>query len=276
VTAVLPGNHSKLLAIGIGVPGLVDPIKGIALEYKYIRNWRNVALTEPLAKRFGVPVYLENTIRCMALAEMWFGQGRGEDNFVCLGIRSGIGAGFISGGHLLRGSAWRAGEVGRWRFPWPKSSLTRLFNQDSVLQGPEVELQDAASVRAVLAALERARQGREKTVLSSQSESLLFGDVVRAAQQRDALTLHVLELVGRILGQAVSQLVLALNPSRVILAGPLTLLGDTLLRPLRARATELLQASAAEVPPIVHSTMGDYSGALGSAALAVHEWKPVR
>jgi predicted NBD/HSP70 family sugar kinase len=276
VTAVLPGNQSRLLAIGIGVPGLVDPVKGIALEYKYIRNWRQVALTEPLAKKFGVPVYLENTIRCMALAEMWFGQGRGEDNFLCLGIRSGIGAGLVAGGNLIRGSVWRAGEVGRWRFPWPKSSLTRLFTQDSAQQGPEVELQDAASVRAVLAALERARQGREKTVLSSQPEPLVFGDVVRAAQQRDALTVHVLELVGRMLGQAVSQLALALNPSRVILAGPLTLLGDTLLRPLRLRATELLQASSAEVPPIVHSTMGDYSGALGAAALAVHEWKPVR
>jgi hypothetical protein len=54
------------------------------------------------------------------------------------------------------------------------------------------------------------------------------------------------------------------------------LLGDTLLHPLRHRAEELLQASGADLPAIVNSTMGEYSGALGAAALGVHEWKPAR
>jgi N-acetylglucosamine repressor len=58
ITAVLPDNESRLLAIGIGVPGLVDPINGVALDYKYIHNWHNVQLTAPLAEKFGVPVYL--------------------------------------------------------------------------------------------------------------------------------------------------------------------------------------------------------------------------
>jgi N-acetylglucosamine repressor len=78
------------------------------------------------------------------------------------------------------------------------------------------------------------------------------------------------------LGWAVSQLVLALNPDRVILAGPLTLLGETLLNPLRIHAKKILVASSAEVPEILNSTMGEYIGALGAAALAVHEWKPAR
>jgi glucokinase len=78
------------------------------------------------------------------------------------------------------------------------------------------------------------------------------------------------------LGWAVSQLTLALNPERVILAGPLTLLGETLLQPLRTHAEKILRASNAEVPEILNSTMGEYIGALGAAALAVHEWKPAR
>ena len=67
-----------------------------------------------------------------------------------------------------------------------------------------------------------------------------------------------------------------MSPDRIILAGPLTLLGDTLLQPLRARAQELLRAAGADTPLILNSTMGEYSGALGAAALAVHEWKPAR
>jgi N-acetylglucosamine repressor len=276
IDAVLPGPGSRLLAIGIGVPGLVDAVHGIAIDYKYIHNWRNVALTAPLAERFGVPVHLENTVRSMALAEMWFGQGRAEPNFLCLGIRSGIGAGIVAGGHLQRGATHRAGEIGRWRFPWPKSPASRFFVAEGSQPPADVELQEIASARAILAALERARRANEKTMLSAQTEPLAFGDVVRAAQQRDNLTGQILRIAADMLGLAVGQLVLALNCSKVILAGPLTLLGDTLLRPLRARADALLQASGAETPAIVNSTMGEYSGALGAAALAVHEWKPGR
>lgn len=276
INAVLPDNQSKLLAIGIGVPGLVDPINGVAIEYKYIHNWRNVQLTAPMAEKFGVPVYLENTIRSMALAEMWFGQGRGERDFVCVGIRSGIGAGIVSGGELQRGSVHRAGEIGRWRLPWPKFPVARFFMDDRAVATTEVELQEVASVRAILAALERARQARMKTVLTAHSGPLKFSDVVRAAQQRDVLTAQILGVAAEALGQAVSQLALTLNSSKVILTGPITLLGDTLLHPLRARAEELLHSSGAVLPTIVNSTMGEYSGALGAAALGVHEWKPAR
>jgi predicted NBD/HSP70 family sugar kinase len=276
ISAVLPDSGGRLLAIGIGVPGLVDPARGVALEYKYIRNWSNVRLTGPLAEKFGVPVYLENTIRSMALAEMWFGQGRGETDFLCIGIRSGIGAGIVAGGQLQRGSAHRAGEIGRWRLPFPKSPVARYFVGDETAAAADIELQDVASVRAILAAMERARRGNEKSVLSNQSKALSFADVVRAGQLRDALTTRILGVAADALGQGVARLVLALNPAKVILAGPLTLLGDNLLRPLRARAEEMLEASGAGLPAIVNSTMGEYSGALGAAALGVHEWKPAR
>src|ERR1039458_4424844 len=119
IVEVLPEDQSHLLAIGVGVPGLVDPDQGVAVHYKYINHWKNIALAEPLAKRFGVPVYLENTVRSMTLAEMWFGQGRGAKDWLCLGIRSGIGAGIVSGGQLQRGANYRAGEIGRWRCPHP-------------------------------------------------------------------------------------------------------------------------------------------------------------
>jgi glucokinase len=140
----------------------------------------------------------------------------------------------------------------------------------------DVELQEVASVRAIVEALERARRGKEKSLLTAQSTPLTFADVERAARQRDRLTLQVIEFAAEILGWAVADLALVLNPSRVILAGPLTVLGDTLLNPLRARAEQILGATGADVSAIVNSTMGEYSGALGAAALAVHEWKPTR
>jgi predicted NBD/HSP70 family sugar kinase len=139
-----------------------------------------------------------------------------------------------------------------------------------------LELQEVASVRAILAALERMRQAKGKSLLSAQSEPLIFTDVLRAARQQDRLTVQIIEIAAEMLGWAVGELTLALNPSHVILAGQLTLLGEIMLHPLRRRAEEILQASGAEVPVIINSTMGEYSGALGAAALAVDRWKPVR
>jgi glucokinase len=273
IEQVLPDQQGRLLAIGVGVPGLVNPGKGIAVHYKYISDWQNVALAAPLAKKFGVPVYLENNARSMALAELWFGQGRGQKDWLCIGIRSGIGAGIVAGGQLLRGANNRAGEIGRWVCPkLPKAA--GFFSDNGETSSKRMELQEAASVRAILGALERARRTGKRTLLSRRENALNFADVLDAAKQRDHLTLDIIGVAAETLGWAVSELSFALNPSRVILAGPLTLLGETMLQPLREYAQELLQESGADVPAIVNSTMGEYSGALGAAALAVHEWKP--
>jgi len=276
IAEVQPENSNQLLAIGVGVPGLVDAANGIALHYKHIIQWRNVPLAAPLAEKFRVPVFLENCVRSMALAEMWFGQGRGEENFVCIGVRTGIGAGIVAGGQLQRGAAHHAGEIGRWRFPWPASQSICYLANGEVSNAADAELEDIASVRAILAALERARQSREKSTLLPRTGPLTFTDVVRAAQQRDVATVQIIEVAAEVLGRAVSQLIFALDPSRVIIAGPLTLLGGTLLNPLRAKVESILRASDANMPLILNSTMGEYNGALGAAALAVHEWKPAR
>jgi N-acetylglucosamine repressor len=218
-------------------------------------------------------VYLENNVRSMALAEMWFGQGRGLKDWLCIGIRSGIGVGIVAGGQLLHGSEYRAGEIGRWLCPSLSRVATKYF--DASTSAP-MEVQEVASVRALLAALERARQAKEKSLLFAGGELVTFADVVRAASQRDRLTVQLVEAAAEVLGWAVAQLALALNPSQVILTGPLTLLGETMLVPLRQRAEDILRAAGGSVPAIVNSTMGEYSGAVGAAALAVDAWKPIR
>lgn len=276
ITEVLPDNGSNLLAIGIGVPGLIDPKLGVGVQYKYIKNWQNVQLAGPMSKLFGVPVYLENNVRSMALAELWFGQGRGMSDWLCLGIRSGVAAGIVAGGQLQHGADYRAGEIGRWLCPCPEQPAARFFNNEGQPMKANWELQEAASVRAILMALERAREAKEKSLLFAHSNPLTFADVLRGAHQQDRLTIQIIEVAAEVLGWAVGELALALNPSQVILAGPLTLLGDVMLNPIRKCAGEVLKTSEVAVPAIVNSTMGEYSGALGAAALAVDKWKPLR
>src|ERR1019366_820611 len=125
IESVSVGDDRKVLGIGVGVPGVIDPARGIALSYKHIKGWEKVPLVSRLTERFGVPIFVENTIRTMALAELWFGQGRGLRNFICLGVRSGLGAGIIIDGQVYHGADNRAGVIGDGGSP-PDQPFVRL------------------------------------------------------------------------------------------------------------------------------------------------------
>jgi N-acetylglucosamine repressor len=266
VIDVAGGRRRPLLGIGVAVPGTVDPRRGVALHYKFIHDWRNVPLVKHLVREFHVPVYLENNIRAMALAERWFGQARGVENFVCLGIRSGIGAGVMVNGQLYRGRNNLAGEIGGWAC-LPEAGATN---------GPDT-LEQLASTRAILQLLTGAALAGRKTSLAVRRGRVVTVDqMLQAARAGDSLVLEVLQRTARILGRTINQFTLLLNPEQVILAGPLADLGDVLLDPVRTVVERFTPALHAKAPRIVASQLGEYGGALGAAAMAVHQWKPVR
>jgi N-acetylglucosamine repressor len=272
IEEVMPRDKSLLLAIGAGVPGIIDPVRGLGVAYKYIDRWKNVPLRERLKKRFKVPVFLENSIRSMALAEFWFGQGRGLRHFICFGVRSGIGAGMVLNGSLYRGGNFNAGLVGRWKCSITPSTAAWFGYTRS--EAGAVELQEVASVRSIQKAIQKAISLGETTVLKKLKDDISFADVVAAAQQRDALTLRILEEAASAIGQAIGRLNLVVDPSKVIMAGPLTLLGDIFLQLLRNAVHKTVGDAGITEVEVVNSTMGDYGGALGVAALALEEWKP--
>lgn len=275
IEQVLPPEPNKLLAIGVGVPGLVNSADGIAVHYKYIKEWKNIPLTRHLTDKFQVPVYLENCVRSMALAELWFGQGRGIRDFLCVGIRSGIGVGMVLDGRLYCGAHHGAGEFGRGRCPAVSDRVAAWFPATEKRSTLGPELQEVASFRAIEQALQSALAAGERSILKG-SPLPVLEDIVRAVQQRDALTTLVITEAAKCLGWAIAQLAFVVDPEKIVLAGPLTALGDAMLQPVRMMAASILSPAEVRVPEIVNSTMGEFSGALGAAALAVHEWKPVR
>jgi N-acetylglucosamine repressor len=226
---VAADDERRILGIGIGVPGAIDHKAGVALHYRHIRGWDNIPLAEKMSRRFHAPVFLENNIRSMALAELWFGQGRGIEHFICVGVRSGIGAGIITDGHLYRGANNVAGEIADW--PCAPAGFA----------------------------------GNRKSQEVARLEDLVSQRTIRNGELEDAV---------RAFAAVLSQLNLAFNPAKIILAGAITKLGDDFLARLRNQIAQF--SNSPEVPNIVNSTLGDFNGALGAAALAVHQWKPVR
>jgi N-acetylglucosamine repressor len=265
IEAALSGDDRRVLGIGVGVPGTIDPVKGVASNYKHIKGWHNVPLVARLSERFHVPVFLENNIRTMALAELWFGQGRGARNFICLGVRSGIAAGIIVDGQIYRGANNRAGEIREW------PCTPALNGELPAASIPFATLEETASFQAIRERLAH-QERRGEALQNTRGSDAVLAYLLAAVQEGDKEIIGMLEGMAETLALVVTQLNAALNPEKFILAGVFTALGNFFLE----RLQHYLQRFTPAPPPrVVNSELGDFNGALGAAALAVHQWKPI-
>jgi predicted NBD/HSP70 family sugar kinase len=107
-------SRDRLGAVGVLVPGIVDPASGVC-HYSAPLGWHDVAICAPLADRLKVPVVALNRAHAAALGEVAYGSPEGR-NLVAIFLDRGIGAGIVSDGQLITGSGGMAGsEIGHVR-----------------------------------------------------------------------------------------------------------------------------------------------------------------
>src|SRR5579863_1114624 len=104
--------EKEVVAIGIGVPSVVDVEQGIVYDVQYIPSWKEVHLKTILEERYHVPVFVNNDANCFVLGEYYFGKGAGVQNFIGLAIGTGMGAGVVINHRLYAGPNCGAGEFG--------------------------------------------------------------------------------------------------------------------------------------------------------------------
>lgn len=98
--------------IGIGIPGLVDKENGIAYDVMNIKAWKKVELRKLLESELMIPVYMDNDANCFAMGEYQFTAGKLVKSMVGLAIGTGMGAGIVNDGRLLKDACGGAGEFG--------------------------------------------------------------------------------------------------------------------------------------------------------------------
>jgi glucokinase len=101
-----------VVAIGVGVPSVVDLAKGIVYDVQHIPSWKEVPLKAILEAKYKLPVFVNNDANCFALGEYHFGKGKGIENMIGLTIGTGLGAGAIVNKHLFAGPNCGVGEFG--------------------------------------------------------------------------------------------------------------------------------------------------------------------
>lgn len=240
----------RMVGVGVGLAGIVDGLAGVC-RYSPFFKWRDVPLRDALAERLDLPVYVDNDVNTLAIAEQWFGAGRGIEHFLTVTTGRGVGLGIVLNGHLYRGATGGAGEFGHTVVDraGPRCACGRRGCLEALVAEP-------ALLRGY-----RARTGRTVTVA---------GLYERARRGERAAT-TVLAAAGEALGIALANLVNVFDPSRIILSGEGAAAGEPLLAPLRGALHAHVFADRARSVELVVAIAGDDEWARGAASLVLGE-----
>jgi N-acetylglucosamine repressor len=249
----------KLLGIGISVPGMVDAQTHNILLAPNL-NWEDVELRQMLKARLELPVYIENEAMASAICENWIGACQGVSNFVCVNIKSGIGAGIFTDGRLYRGAGGSAGEVGHIVVDerGPKCGCGNYGCLETI----------ASTGRLVEAARRLVRQGVVSSLNDfTDADNIHLSHIVDAARAGDEAAKSLLTEAARYIGIALSNLVNTLNPSKIVLGKDFVKYGDLVMDMLRSVINnKALKRPAANVE-ITVSEIGEKASTLGVAII---------
>lgn len=110
-------TYRNILGIGLAGAGTIDTKQGLILHYDLIEGARDIPLRDLASSQTGLPCILEDNIRALTLAEWMAGAAQELQSFICLAVRSGVGAGIVIDGKLHLGSHGFAGETGSITLP---------------------------------------------------------------------------------------------------------------------------------------------------------------
>ena len=251
-------SPGAIAGVGIGCPGKVD--SDLGKVYNAINlGWAEVNLVEEISARIDeiYPVWIQKDANLSALGEVYFGAGKGLQDFIYLGIGSGLGAGIISRGRLIVGGDWYAADVGHLSID-PEGPLCVCGSRGCA----EVFASGPGLVRV---ALQKLATFPGKSILANKID-LAPSDVLAAAREADALALQALAEVGRVLGIIMSACTAILNPCRYVIGGGLGLAGFNFILP--AAEEELLRRTIPESRSLLDIVPSQVeSPAIGAACL---------
>lgn len=256
--------RSKVMGIGIGLGGLIDSQQGIC-RYSPFLGWRQVPLAQLIEQRLHLPVYIENDVNTLTIAEQWFGAGRGLSHFLVVTIGSGIGAGVVTNGQIYRGAGGGAGEFGH---------LTLQPGGPLCACGKAGCLEALAADPAVARMAREAVEAGKNTVMAQAVQStgqLTFDHVVQADSLGDEVALKILVEAGRWLGLGLSYLVNLFSPQLIVLSGEGTQAGNARIDSARQTMRQHIFNGLDESLDLVVKPLGEEAWARGAACVVLSE-----
>lgn len=256
----------EVAAVGIGVPGLVDAETRRIRALPNLGGMADIDLHAELAECAGVPVILDNDANTAAYGEWQCGAARGVGEMIFIAIGTGIGAGVVRNGRVMRGAHGFAGEFGHVKIG---------------VDGLECGCGSAGCLETVASGPNIVRRTRELLLDDPRFASSPLGDkmggrmtcedVVDAAHGGDAFAQSVLAETAAYLGLAVANAVNLLDPDIVVLGGPVMQGNEFLLERVRAETLPRVFVPGFTGERIVVGALGSGAGVIGAALMARDE-----
>jgi len=235
------GRWPGVSSVGIGVPGLYDPIAG---STRFLVNlpgaWAGLPVGGPVGRALGLPAFLINDARAFGLAELRLGAGRGASSMIGLTLGTGVGGVVAIDGRVLHGHDGTAGEIGH-----------QTIDPDGPWCG--------CGNRGCLEAFARADQIATVCGTATAEEA-----VVRAGAG-DLRAIDGLARIGRYLGIGIANMIAVLSPDKVVIGGGIAAASDLLLDPIREELRLRVRTTSLDEVVIVTAELGTWAGAIGAA-----------
>ncbi|HAL82293.1 MAG TPA: sugar kinase [Mucilaginibacter sp.] len=234
--------RDKIAGIGIGMPGFINPIKGI--NYTYL-NAGDKSLTQYISDETRLPVYIDNDSSLTALAEQKFGIAKSQKEVMVINLGWGIGLGMIINGEIFRGRNGFAGEFSH--IPLSEDGALCACGKRGCLEA------EASMLVVSKKATEGIEQGRVTSLKQiDEAHSKQMGDaIMEAANKGDQFAIELFSDAGYKIGKALAILIHIMNPQAIVLSGRGAKVGKILMAPIQqalhkyciprlSRGTELL------------------------------------
>lgn len=255
-------ERSKILGIGISLPGLIDIRSGIS--YTYLNTGKPTA--GELRQKLGLPVFLEQDTRAMVWGEQAFGLAKGHQNVLCLNIGSGIGLSMILGGKIYTGHSGYSGEFGH----------IQIESNGQLCHCGKIGCIETVASGKVM--INKARKDLEQGAISLIT-GLIDGDlskiniriILDAARQGDQYSIDLLARIGESLGKGLSTLIHLFNPELIIIGGEMSIAANYIVAPIESNLNIFTIARIRKDAVIVSSELGDNARIMGTVALVMNK-----
>ena len=250
----LPGTGSVdaalAPAIGVGTAAPLDLTVGTVSPVN-IPGWRSFPLRDRLVERYGVPVGMIGDAVAVAVAEHWKGAAQGYANVLGMVVSTGVGGGFILGGHAVTGSTGNAGHIGH-------------ISVDPA--GPVCVCGGIGCLEAISSGLSLAAWAADNGFTDGDGSAVA---VAQAAARGDAVALEAFRRSGAALGMAIAGAVTLLDLDLVVIGGGVAGVGPLLFEPLAQAYSRYAALGFASRPRVVPSQLGGAAGLIGAAAVVL-------
>ena len=241
--------------VSCAAPGPLDSESGVIIN-THNRGWVAFSLGPELSARLGVPVILEDDATAAAVGEAIQGAGAGYNPVAYLTISTGVGAGLVFDGKVLRGAHGLAGEVGHLVID---------------PMGPRCGCGNNGDIESFTGGLSLASRAREFWPESHLADGTLSPrtaeDVFRLADTREDRALSIVYAAQHAIAFAIATLASSIDPERIVVGGSIALGQPDLIQASALSARKLCIKETGLAIDVVLAALGDRSALAGAALL---------